>query len=89
MLADPALADAIEADLMREYRVDLRSLRTGEVRVRQVLVYVKGLPYDSALSRALNGRAAPPERHQAPQPPQPEFASASELAGLFSRSRKG
>jgi hypothetical protein len=87
MLADPALSDAIEADLMREYRVDLRQLRTGELRVRQVLVYVKGLPYDCAFRRASAARAAASEARSGPKPA-PSFATASDLAGLFG-SRKG
>jgi len=48
----------IEADLLREYRVDLRRLGRG-LSYRRLGVLIEGLPSDSAFGRAL-ARDAPP-----------------------------
>jgi hypothetical protein len=86
MLADPALAGAIEADLRRFYRVDLRELRTGGLRVRQLCVFIRGLPADSAMVGVFAARARASQ--PAPEPAKPKFSSASDVVAMLGGLRK-
>jgi hypothetical protein len=51
--------DAIEADLLRFYRVDLLDLYRGTLSPRRLGVLISALPAKSALVRALNGGEPP------------------------------
>lgn len=51
--------NAIEADLMRYYGIDLLDFYRGDISPRRVGVLVKQLPPESALSRALNDGQIP------------------------------
>lgn len=47
-----AHGDAVEADLLRFYRVDLGDLYRGELSLRRLSVLIKHLPSESATVRA-------------------------------------
>ncbi|MFE1308560.1 hypothetical protein [Streptomyces sp. NPDC058755] len=51
-------AEALEADLLRHYGVDLLDWHRGRLTSRRVAVLVRHLPRDSALLRELHGEAA-------------------------------
>ncbi|MGK4584545.1 hypothetical protein [Kitasatospora sp. HPMI-4] len=51
-------AEAIEADLLRYYRLDLLDYHRGSMSARRLRVLVRHLPEDSALGRALRASGA-------------------------------
>jgi hypothetical protein len=51
-------AEAIEADLLRHYGVDLLDYHRGRLSARRLRVLVQRLPRDAALVRAVHGEDA-------------------------------
>ncbi|CAL9506839.1 hypothetical protein SUDANB38_03582 [Streptomyces sp. enrichment culture] len=51
-------AEALEADLLRHYGVDLLDWHRGRLSSRRLAVLVRHLPRDSALAREVHGEAA-------------------------------
>ncbi|MEV0494783.1 hypothetical protein [Streptomyces atratus] len=51
-------AEAIEADLLRHYGVDLLDWHRGRLSSRRLALLVQHMPRDSALARELHGEAA-------------------------------
>jgi hypothetical protein len=51
-------AEALEADLLRHYGVDLLDWHRGRLSSRRLAVLVRHMPRDSALARAVHGEAA-------------------------------
>jgi hypothetical protein len=51
-------AEALEADLLRYYGIDLLDWHRDRLSARRLTVLVKQLPRDSALNRELHGEAA-------------------------------
>ncbi|OAN26233.1 hypothetical protein [Mycolicibacterium iranicum] len=51
--------DAIEADLLRFYRIDVLDFYRGTLSARRLGVLIRQLPAESALVRALNGGRIP------------------------------
>lgn len=51
-------AEAIEADLLRHYGVDLLDWYRGQLSSRRLRVLVEHLPAGSSFARAVNGEAA-------------------------------
>ncbi|MFI5808097.1 hypothetical protein [Streptomyces sp. NPDC051561] len=51
-------AEALEADLIRHYGLDLLDWHRGALSSRRLAVLVKHLPRDSAVARELHGEAA-------------------------------
>ncbi|MEU8889209.1 hypothetical protein [Streptomyces sp. NPDC048442] len=51
-------AEALEADLLRHYGLDLLDWHRGGLSSRRLAVLVKHLPRDSAVARELHGEAA-------------------------------
>ncbi|MGI5481262.1 hypothetical protein [Streptomyces lavendofoliae] len=51
-------AEALEADLLRHYGVDLLDWHRGRLSSRRLAVLVRHMPRDSVLARALHGEAA-------------------------------
>ena len=49
--------EAVEADLLRCYGVDLAGLLRGDLSLRRVRALVRGLPPGSALARGIDARA--------------------------------
>jgi hypothetical protein len=51
-------AEAIEADLLRYYRLDLHDYHRGLLSARRLRVLIEHLPRDAALVRAVHGEDA-------------------------------
>lgn len=51
-------AEALEADLLRHYGVDLLDWHRGRLSSRRLRVLVEHLPADSSFARAVHGEAA-------------------------------
>jgi hypothetical protein len=51
-------AEALEADLLRHYGIDLLDWHRGQLSSRRLSVLVQHLPRDSATARELHGEAA-------------------------------
>jgi hypothetical protein len=59
LLMDDELCECLQYDLKAELRVDLKGLFSGQFTLRDLVVWVKHLPSDSALGRRGIGEHKP------------------------------